>query len=67
MVLAILQASYASLQPSNPIIVKIVPPEEENLYDVMVGALGITGVMVVVALVAAVIFGVTLYWVRSRS
>jgi hypothetical protein len=52
--------------PSSPIIVRIIPPKEENLYDVLVGALGVTGVMVVIALVAAVVFGAVLFWVRSR-
>ena len=51
----------------NPVIVKIVEPKEETLYDVLTGALGITGVMVLIAVVAAVILGAVLYWVRSRS
>lgn len=57
------------LQPSQPppIFVRIIPPKEENLYDVMVGALGITGLMVLVAVVAALIFGGVLFWLRSRS
>jgi hypothetical protein len=56
-----------NFQPSSPIIVKIVEPKEETLYDVMVGALGLTGVMVVAAIVAALVFGAVLFWVRSRS
>ena len=55
-----------SLQQA-PIIVRIIPPKEENLYDVMVSALGVTGVMVLVAIAAALLFGGVLYWVRSRS
>ena len=43
------QTSYFRLQTSNPIIVKIVEPKEESLYDVLFGALGLTGVMVVIA------------------
>lgn len=50
----------------SPIIVRIIPPKEDNLYDVMVGALGVTGVMIVVALLAALVFAGVLYWVRSR-
>jgi hypothetical protein len=60
---------YIAFQAPNqsPIIVRIVPPKEENLYDVLVGALGVTGVMVLVAVLAAVAFGAVLFWVRSRA
>lgn len=33
----------------------------------MIGALGVTGVMIVIALVAAVVFGGVLFWIRSRA
>jgi hypothetical protein len=55
------------LQRSDPVIVKIIPPKEETLSDVLVGALGVTGVMVVIALVAACVFAGVLFWVRSRD
>ena len=58
-----------SLQPpQSPIIVKIVetPHDPTGLSDVLVGALGLTGVIVLLALVAAVIFGSVLFWIRSR-
>lgn len=55
------------IQSSPPIIVKIVEPKEESLYDVLVGALGLTGAMVLVAIVAALIFGAVLFWVRSTA
>jgi len=54
-------------QPSNPVIVRIIPPKEDSISDVLVGALGVTGVMVVIALVAAVVFAGVLFWVRSRN
>jgi hypothetical protein len=56
----------ASLQ-QKPIIVKIVEPKEKSLYDVLFGALGLTGVLVLIAVVAAVVFGAVLFWIRSRS
>jgi hypothetical protein len=56
-----------TFQPSSPVIVKLIPPKEENLADVLVGALGVTGVMVVIALVAALVFAGVLFWVRSRD
>jgi hypothetical protein len=50
-----------------PIIVKIIEPKEDSLYDVLFGALGLTGAMVVIAVLAAVVFGGVLFWVRSRE
>jgi hypothetical protein len=65
----VVQTAALVLQPSpsSPIIVNIIPPKEENLYDVLVSALGVTGVMVAVAFVAALVFGGVLFWVRSRA
>jgi hypothetical protein len=53
--------------PTSPIIVKIIEPKEQSLYDVMFGALGLTGVLVLASVVAAVILAALLFWVRSRS
>jgi hypothetical protein len=53
-----------------PIVVKIVePPNKElgGLSDVLLGSLGLTGILVLGALVAALIFGSVLFWIRSRS
>jgi hypothetical protein len=53
-----------------PIVVKIIKsPNEElgGLSDVLLGSLGLTGVLVLGALVAALIFGSVLFWIRSRS
>lgn len=57
--------AFSSLQ-QKPIIVKIVEPKEDSLYDVLFGALGLTGVMVLIAVAAAVVFGAVLFWIRSR-
>lgn len=56
-------------QPSPPIIVKIVEPNTDptGLADVLIGALGLTGVLVLVAVVAAAIFAAVLFWSRSRK
>ena len=59
----------ASFQ-DKPVVVKIIrPPEKElgGLADVLLGSLGLTGIMVLGALVAAVIFGSVLFWIRSRT
>lgn len=55
------------LQPSSPIIVKIVEPKAESVYDVLYGALGLTGVLALASVVAALILAAVLFWVRSRA
>ena len=61
--------SSAQSPPPPPIIVKIMPPESDvkGLADVLIGALGLTGVMVLIALAMAVAMAAVLFWVRSRS
>ena len=54
---------------SKPIIVKIMPQEGDptGLADVLIGSLGLTGVLVLLAVIAAVVFAGVLFWIRSRS
>jgi hypothetical protein len=54
---------------SSPVIVRLIEPKRDptGLAHVFLDALGLTGVIVAAALVAAVIFGVVLFWLRSRS
>jgi hypothetical protein len=62
--------STLGLQPSNdPIIVKIIdpPPDIAGLADVLLGALGITGVITLGALVVGLGFAGVLFWIRSRA
>lgn len=63
-----LSALSSGLQ-SKPIIVKIVEPEGDptGLADVLIGALGLTGALTLMAVVAAVVFAGVLFWIRSRS
>ena len=63
------QPSAMTQIQSKPIIVKIMPQEGDptGLADVLIGALGLTGVLVLLAVIAAVVFGGVLFWVRSRS
>ena len=63
------QLSALSRLQSKPIIVKIIEPEGDptGLADVLIGALGLTGALTLCAVVAAVIFGIVLFWIRSRS
>jgi len=59
------------IQSSAPVIVKIVqtPPKSEltGLADVLVGSIGLTGAIVVAALLVGLLFGGVLFWVRSRQ
>ena len=52
----------------SPIVVKLVDPhKDDGLADVLLKSLGLTGVMVVVAIVAGLVMaGVLFYW-RSRK
>jgi hypothetical protein len=63
------EPSALSRLQSKPIIVKIMPQEGDptGLADVLIGALGLTGVMVLLAVVAALVFAGVLFWYRSRS
>jgi len=54
------------VQPSSPIIVKIVEPKPQSLYDVVFGALGLTGVLALASVVAAIVLAAILFWSRSR-
>jgi hypothetical protein len=58
-------------QPSPPIIVKIIPPEQKSelsgLADVLLGSLGLTGVIVLAAVLFGVLMAAVMFWVRSRA
>ena len=55
-------------QPSSPFMVKIIEPKKDptGLSDVLIGALGLSGVLFLIAVLAAVVFGAMLFWLRSR-
>ncbi len=57
-----------SAQKSAPIIVRIVetPHDPTGLAEVLVGALGLTGVLVLLALAVGLAFGGILFYFRSR-
>jgi hypothetical protein len=64
-------SAFSQNAPSGPIIVKIIPPEEKSelsgLADVLLGSLGLTGVIVLGALLAGLLMGGVMFWIRSRS
>jgi hypothetical protein len=56
-------------QAPSPIIVKIVetPHDPTGLADVLIGSIGLTGAILLLALVIGLLFGSVLFWLRSRS
>jgi hypothetical protein len=64
-------AAYSQTQPGKPIIVKIPadPPKSElsGLADVLLGSLGLTGVIVVAAVLMGALMAGIMFWVRSRE
>lgn len=58
------------MTPQDPVLVKIIDPPNKDLVglaDVLFGSLGLTGVLVLLAIVAALVFAGVLFWIRSRS
>jgi hypothetical protein len=51
------------------IIVKLIetPHDPTGLADVLIGSLGLTGAIVLLAVVSGAIFAGILFWYRSRS
>jgi hypothetical protein len=51
--------------------VKIIPPEAKSelsgLADVLLGSLGLTGIIVVAAVLLGAVMAGVMFWVRSRS
>jgi hypothetical protein len=57
------------IQDKPPVIVKLIdpPPEISGLAGVLIGSLGLTGFIVLLAIVTGAIFAGILFWYRSRS
>ena len=55
------------VQPADPIIVKIVEPKPTGRAEVLFGALGLTGAIMLLALLVGLGFAGLLFWLRSRS
>ena len=57
-------------QPSSPIMVKIDQAKNDptgGLADVLIGALGLSGALFLVAVLAAIAFGSILFWLRRQK
>ena len=58
------------MTPQDPVVVRIIDPPNKDLVglaDVLFGSLGLTGVLVLGAVVAAAVFAGVLFWIRSRQ
>jgi ABC-type phosphate transport system permease subunit len=57
------------IHQSNPIVVKIVEPPHDptGISDAIIGAIGLTGFIVLIALLLGLIFGGLLFWFRRNS
>jgi hypothetical protein len=56
-------------QPDSPVMIDIAPPDKGDptgLSDVLIGALGLSGVLILCAVVLAAIFAGVLFLWRSR-
>jgi hypothetical protein len=56
--------------PPGSIIVKIIEPPSgpvQELADVLVGSVGLTGAIVLMAILSGVVLAGLLFWFRSRS
>ena len=63
-------SSVVGTQPQSPIIVRIIEPPSgplQELSDVLLGSVGLTGAIVLLAMVTGIIFAGVLFWIRSRS
>lgn len=64
-------SALSQAQPDKPIIVKIIPPEKKSelsgLADVLLGSLGVTGVIVVAAVLMGAVMAAIMFWIRSRD
>ncbi len=53
----------------SPIIVKIIEPPKDptGIADVLIGSIGLTGAILVLAMLVGVIFAGVLFWFHRRS
>jgi hypothetical protein len=56
-----------ALQPSSPIIVRIVEPKSTGWGEVLFSALGLTVIIVLLAILVGAGLAGVMFWIRSRS
>ncbi len=64
-----LQAPPPKPAPTSPIIVKVITPPHDptGISDVIIGAIGLTGFIVLLAIVLGLIMAGIMFWMRSRN
>ena len=68
--MAVLLSFFLAFQgtPADPpIVVRIVEPNAKTLSDVVLGAIGLSGLLTAIAIVLAIIFAGILFLIRSRN
>lgn len=57
------------IQPTTPIIVRVpeAPTPQISVADVLLHSIGLTGVFILATLVAGLIIGSVLFWLRKHS
>jgi hypothetical protein len=56
--------------PQEPVFIDITPPANDDvsgLADILIGALGLSGILLLVAVLAGLAVGALVFWLRSRS
>jgi hypothetical protein len=54
-------------EPASPIIVKVIEPPTESLADVVMGAIGLSGLLTLVAVILGLVLGVGFIAIRRRQ
>ncbi len=56
------------MQPTGPIIVRVVeePARETTVVDVLLGSIGLTGLVLLIAAIAGLALGGILVWLKKR-
>ena len=56
-------------QPSSPVIVKLIEPPRDptGISDVLIGSIGLTGAIVLLAVALGLVMAGILFWIRSRN
>jgi urea transporter len=59
--------TFQNPPPDSPIVVKIVEPKQTGLAEVVIGAIGLSGVLFLIAILLAVVMAAVLFYLRSRD
>jgi hypothetical protein len=65
----VMAAAALQSQPSSPIMIKIGETNKDptGLADVLIGALGLSGALFLIGVLAAIVFGSILFWLRRQK